>query len=548
MAAVGRVVLFLLVLSGPSHCAASDGAKPDGAKILQALGGFIEAVLDYAVDESTDDPDEVYDYDLAWLSELFGVEEDPCDPNPCLHDGTCEADGDGDFKCSCPRPYSGSTCQLFRNYCKGVRCGRGDCVLIPTPPYYECKCKVPFQPPNCRTPSACQPDPCMNGGSCQKGRTRSQFTCLCPPDFSGTFCEIGPGECYVGDGESYRGFISRTVDGEECLPWNHHLIPYKETDGSEGLGSHNYCRNPDDDDAPWCFIKEQKQLNWNYCNITECDEPPTVTSTVDETAPPPVQFQECGQPYIPNVAPRIFGGKKARPAAHPWQASLQVRTRHSELPFSHHCGGILIDSCWVLTAAHCIDQTNDMQVELGGVRLDKKEESEQIIPVRDVIVHEDYREEPDALYSDIALLRLKAVDGHCANETKYVKTACLPTVSFTNGTKCTISGWGVTEKDERGTDTLLEAKVRLIAQMMCNSPQVYDNRLDATQFCAGKMEGGVDTCQGDSGGPLMCASNGTHYIYGVVSWGDNCGKKNKPGVYARVDQFIDWIEAKMRTA
>uniref|UniRef100_A0AAY4DC10 trypsin n=1 Tax=Denticeps clupeoides TaxID=299321 RepID=A0AAY4DC10_9TELE len=504
MAAVGRVVLFLLVLSGPSHCAASDGAKPDGAV-------------------SSRSPTTI-------CTPSFRT-SDPCDPNPCLHDGTCEADGDGDFKCSCPRPYSGSTCQLFRNYCKGVRCGRGDCVLIPTPPYYECKYLWPVPP----TASACQPDPCMNGGSCQKGRTRSQFTCLCPPDFSGTFCEIG--NCYVGDGESYRGFISRTVDGEECLPWNHHLIPYKETDGSEGLGSHNYCRNPDDDDAPWCFIKEQKQLNWNYCNITECDG--------KGTAPPPVQFQECGQPYIPNVAPRIFGGKKARPAAHPWQASLQVRTRHSELPFSHHCGGILIDSCWVLTAAHCIDQTNDMQVELGGVRLDKKEESEQIIPVRDVIVHEDYREEPDALYSDIALLRLKAVDGHCANETKYVKTACLPTVSFTNGTKCTISGWGVTEK---GTDTLLEAKVRLIAQMMCNSPQVYDNRLDATQFCAGKMEGGVDTCQGDSGGPLMCASNGTHYIYGVVSWGDNCGKKNKPGVYARVDQFIDWIEAKMRTA
>lgn len=47
--------------------------------------------------------------------------------------------------------------------------------------------------------------------------------------------------------------------------------------------------------------------------------------------------------------------------------------------------------------------------------------------------------------------------------------------------------------------------------------------------------------QGDSGGPLVCKSNGTHYVVGVVSWGDGCGKKYKPGVYASVSRFIDWI-------
>lgn len=189
---------------------------------------------------------------------------------------------------------------------------------------------------------------------------------------------------------------------------------------------------------------------------------------------------------------------------------------------------------------------NEMQVELGGINLDKTEDSEQIIPVEKAIVHENYRETPDALHNDVALLKLKGSDGQCAKESRFVKTACLPSGPLPDATECSISGWGATEKDFYSTH-LLSAKVRLISKDRCTAPTVYGSRLDDSMICAGIMEGGVDSCQGDSGGPLVCVKDGTHYVYGVVSWGDSCGVKNKPGVYARVNQFTDWIAAKLLT-
>ncbi|KAL6259697.1 anionic trypsin [Pogonomyrmex barbatus] len=57
------------------------------------------------------------------------------------------------------------------------------------------------------------------------------------------------------------------------------------------------------------------------------------------------------------------------------------------------------------------------------------------------------------------------------------------------------------------------------------------------QLCAGLPEGGRDACQGDSGGPLLC--NGTQV--GIVSWGEGCARPNSPGVYSRVDFYLEWL-------
>lgn len=67
------------------------------------------------------------------------------------------------------------------------------------------------------------------------------------------------------------------------------------------------------------------------------------------------------------------------------------------------------------------------------------------------------------------------------------------------------------------------------------------------QLCAGGREG-FDACIGDSGAPLVAENSqaGNKYLAGIVSFGTlPCGKYDHPGVYTRVDKYIDWILSKM---
>uniref|UniRef100_A0A7N8X829 trypsin n=1 Tax=Mastacembelus armatus TaxID=205130 RepID=A0A7N8X829_9TELE len=551
---------------------------------------------------------------------LFVICTAQCNPNPCLHNGVCQQKGKKKIKCECPSPYKGKRCEKGPKHCPKGRCGRGECVLTSTPPFYQCKCKAPFQPPDCKTFSVCQPNPCRNGGKCIKDG--NDFDCQCPSGYRGHFCQVGPNDCYVDDGESYRGNVSETDDGDECLFWNSHFILAKGTDpftsfeDKDGLGHHNFCRNPDGDKMPWCFFRKGHRLLWDYCDVRKCPEPtpePPVKPPVEPTAEPPVkppveptaeptaklttkpaakptaeptadpkpttikpvlttiptiteqptqssqpsapthgtappQFSTCGKPQPKKPITRIFGGLKVAPGAIPWQVSVQVRPKNTNQPFRHVCGGVLIASCWVLTAGHCIEQRKDMQVVLGDLSLNKNDTTEQTIHVEEAIVHENYQETPEAVHNDIGLLRLSGTHGICAHETQFVKTACLPDTQLPDGTECTISGWGSTEQSDYGSNHLLEANVLLINQEKCSEPLIYGRFLDESMFCAGHLQGGVDSCQGDSGGPLTCKQNSTHVVYGLVSWGDQCGKKNKPGVYTRITHFLNWIRSKTGAA
>ncbi|EPY82181.1 hyaluronan-binding protein 2 precursor [Camelus ferus] len=367
-----------------------------------------------------------------------------------------------------------------KNKCKNNPCGRGECLITQSPPYYRCACKHPYRGPDCST---------------------------------------GSDDCYVGDGYSYRGKVSRTVNQHSCLYWNSHLLlqenynVFMEDAEAHGIGEHNFCRNPDGDKKPWCFIKVNKaKVKWEYCDVSTCSDLDTANPEGSPTEPLTKlpEFESCGRTEIAERKfKRIYGGFKSTAGKHPWQASLQTSLRLTiSMPQGHFCGGALIHPCWVLTAAHCTDlKAKYLKVVLGDQDLEKTEFHEQSFGVEKIFKYSHYSERDEIPHNDIGKSLLSWIS-------------------------------------REGSRQLLDAKVKLISNTVCNSRQLYDHMIDDSMICAGNLQKpGRDSCQGDSGGPLTCEKGGTYYVYGIVSWGLECGKK--PGIYTQVTKFLNWIKATM---
>merc|ERR1719379_682862 len=90
-----------------------------------------------------------------------------------------------------------------------------------------------------------------------------------------------------GKGRSYRGLLTHTASGRTCQKWTD-TVPWNDTakfkaeadviDGEvttwgNGIGNHNYCRNPDPTnmEKPWCFtVDSKKEHKKEFCDIPEC--------------------------------------------------------------------------------------------------------------------------------------------------------------------------------------------------------------------------------------------------------------------------------------
>ncbi|PNJ34674.1 PLAT isoform 7 [Pongo abelii] len=388
---------------------------------------------------------------------------------------------------------------------------------------------------------SCSEPRCFNGGTCQQALYFSDFVCQCPEGFAGKCCEIGNSDCYFGNGLAYRGTHSLTESGASCLLWNSMILIGKVYTAQNpnaqalGLGKHNYCRNPDGDAKPWCHVLKNRRLTWEYCDVPSCST--------------------CGLRQYSQPQFRIKGGLFADIASHPWQAAIFAKHRRS--PGERFlCGGILISSCWILSAAHCFQERfppHHLTVILGRTYRVVPGEEEQKFEVEKYIVHKEF--DDDTYDNDIALLQLKSDSSRCAQESSVVRTVCLPPadLQLPDWTECELSGYGKHEAlSPFYSERLKEAHVRLYPSSRCTSQHLLNRTVTDNMLCAGDTRSGGpqanlhDACQGDSGGPLVCLNDGRMTLVGIISWGLGCGEKDVPGVYTKVTNYLDWIHDNMR--
>uniref|UniRef100_T1KFU8 Peptidase S1 domain-containing protein n=1 Tax=Tetranychus urticae TaxID=32264 RepID=T1KFU8_TETUR len=264
-------------------------------------------------------------------------------------------------------------------------------------------------------------------------------------------------------------------------------------------------------------------------------------------------FCDCG---LEGIRSRIYKGKVTQTHKFPWIAHLSTDY--------YQCGGTLVDNQHIVTAAHCIFDSNgkfyqpaNVQVYLGI--LDKYRDIRTSLAVERYIYDGHYAPS-SPLHYDIAILRLKEPVQFSAT----VYPICIPSSDDQIYRRLTVAGWGDTDPSKTGSAVLREVDVDFIPKSTCyemqynywirksnfqqyyrfNLPPIHENHI-----CALNTLTSGAPCIGDSGGPLMFKDpqNGRWYLIGVVSGvasstRDFCGVDlGVPGLFTSISKYRSMI-------
>ena len=301
------------------------------------------------------------------------------------------------------------------------------------------------------------------------------------------------------------------------------------------------------------------------------DEPaaiPTPPTAAPPTEPPPADEL---------TSHRVVRGTPAPPGSAPWQIQIvttvplapSVLIADKELPDTdrakkfyedmadwernHVCGGVLIDTDWALSAAHCFVNSKDRlaRLPMRAARMGNVDLAFATpMRIERVIIHGDYRRTGTKQH-DIALIKLMRdpqTDPAIAAQARAVRLPAADDVSM--GDALRVTGWGNTGEREAGATrdvdnlplrksrALLEARQQRVPNSECAAVDSLKITVNPGILCVVAGDRRVqDACQGDSGGPLTRRG----VLVGLVSGGEGCGT-GKPALYTNVAFYRDWIE------
>ena len=251
--------------------------------------------------------------------------------------------------------------------------------------------------------------------------------------------------------------------------------------------------------------------------------------------------------------PRSIGGFRLKVGEAPWQALMwrpaKLGTNEVGDAYRAYCGGAVIATGWVLTAAHClvdvIDKVGSFPIEKTGytVRLGvtKPLQSEgtthrilRVIPhplfIRGTLAFDiglvQYDPKPVARGTGGYTPARIALDKLPASQRPVVEKA--PVFAF---------GWGRTALERKtAADHLQGVRLELSSEQACTKTTGFtDPRRKGSVLCAVGAKG-EQACFGDSGGPLVTYrdASGVPTLIGVVSGGKDCGTTGILSRYTRL--------------
>lgn len=257
--------------------------------------------------------------------------------------------------------------------------------------------------------------------------------------------------------------------------------------------------------------------------------------------------------YAVELTTYIVNGTSTTLAEHDDFASLYYDSSdYGGALYEAYCGATLLNSQYVLTAAHCLfdgngnpDEFTLLFTKVGQTEIANTSNVDGVRAEAFYYYSSFSDSSSDLWANDIAIIKLEST----LNTSGAVSRATDESYRDSSNSFVTI-GLGLASSSDTGTNrTLQSTNMTYVTNSYCSSDLGVSSLLTSNQICfIGANNDGVystldeGVCSGDSGGPVYLV-DGTDYIQvGITSFGpEECGTGNVTSVYTEISDYNSWI-------